>query len=208
MSDPRGLVSLLRGFFEAEGFWVDLVHDILFVIVVVALFSLVSKMAFGLWTPMMAIESGSMEPHIMRGDIVVIQSPDKNGIFTHSYGLESGYVSFGDHGDVIVYHPYGRDDLTPVIHRAMYWVEEGEPMWDGGPPAPHSGYITKGDNQATNKAYDQMGGISYHTPVKREWVVGVACLDVPYIGYLRLAIPVSFYHLHLSSTGGTVDGLA
>lgn len=190
--------ELIRGFLDAEGFWVELVKDILFVVIVVALFSGVSKAALGLWTPMMAIESGSMEPHISKGDIVVIQSPDRVEIRTFREGKKTGYTSFGGYGDVIVYRPYGREDLTPVIHRAMYWVEEGEPMWQGGPPAPHSGYITKGDNPVTNEALDQMGGISYHTPVKKEWIVGVARLDVPYAGYLRLAIPVSFPSLHVA----------
>ena len=34
-------------------------------------------------------------------------------------------------------------------------------MWEGGPAAPHSGYITKGDNTVTNQHFDQEGQISY-----------------------------------------------
>jgi signal peptidase len=55
--------------------------------------------------------------------------------------------------------------------------------------APHAGYITKGDNEVTNRYYDQQGQVSYMLPVKEEWVIGVAKYRIPYIGYLRLMLP-------------------
>ncbi len=89
---------------------------------------------------------------------------------------------FNQYGDVIVYRPFGEAARTPVIHRAMYYVNESEPMWPGGPPAPHSGYITQGDN---NFLYDQSSGISQNQPVKPEWIIGVAEIRIPYLGWLR-----------------------
>lgn len=69
----------------------------------------------------------------------------------------------------------------------MYYVEKGEPMWADGPPAPHAGYITKGDNPKTNPLYDQQGSISAYQPVKKEWVIGVARFyRVPFVGYVSL----------------------
>jgi signal peptidase len=68
----------------------------------------------------------------------------------------------------------------------MYYVEAGEEMWPGGPKAPHAGYITKGDNNATNSLLDQQTGIMPNTPIKDEWVVGVVKFKIPYIGKLRL----------------------
>ncbi|VVB64741.1 Uncharacterised protein [uncultured archaeon] len=123
----------------------------------------------------------------------------------------------------------------------MSLVDQGQPMWDGGPKAPFSGYITKGDH---NDRIDQMAGailgianatyiklhkdqliaikpdsmyiekntgviiykspptdlsflnlkngtyvgegISYLTPVKKEWVIGVAKFRIPIVGYVRL----------------------
>ena len=38
------------------------VSDILFVVVVIGVISAVSQLALGLWTPMVAVESGSMVP--------------------------------------------------------------------------------------------------------------------------------------------------
>ncbi len=69
----------------------------------------------------------------------------------------------------------------------MYWVDIGDPMWTNGPPAPHAGYITKGDNIDTNKQVDQATSISKLQPVKEEWIIGVARWKIPLIGQVSLA---------------------
>lgn len=130
-----------------------------------------------------------MMPHIRIGDYIFIKSTDRTKIITYNEGKEMGYSTFDEYGDVILYKPRGREDITPIIHRAMYYVEEGRPMWPGGPSAPFAGYITKGDNQKTNPAYDQQGSISQHIPVKPEWVIGVARFDrIPLLGCVPLAL--------------------
>ncbi|MCQ1535974.1 S26 family signal peptidase [Methanosarcina sp. KYL-1] len=171
---------------EEENFWVSLGKDMLSVIAVLITFMVLSKLAFGLWTPMVAVESGSMEPHMQVGDIIFIKNIDRVNLVTNEEGASSGYMSFGDYGDVILYRPYGQEGVTPIIHRAMYYVEAGQPMWENGPIAPYSGYITKGDNPVTNKHFDQEGQISYHVPVKEEWVIGTAQYRIPYAGHVRL----------------------
>ncbi len=177
----------IKEFNESENFWVGLLRDFLFVISVVVIFASLSKIALGLWTPMIAVESGSMIPHIQIGDIVFIEGVDRAEIITYQEGKKIDYKSFNDYGDVILYKPYGREGVTPVIHRAMYYVEKGEQMWANGPPAPYAGYITKGDNNKTNPAFDQQGSISYMQPVKKEWVIGVARFyRVPVLGYVSL----------------------
>ncbi len=65
----------------------------------------------------------------------------------------------------------------------MYYVEAGKPMWSGGPIAPHTGYITKGDH---NKVIDQYGLCT--VPIREEWVIGVARYRIPYAGHVRLAV--------------------
>ncbi|MDH7596557.1 MAG: S26 family signal peptidase [Methanothrix sp.] len=225
------------------------VRDIIFVVVVVGGVSLVSQALLGLWTPMVAVESGSMVPNMNIGDIIIVQGISRTDVITWEEGEAKGYRSFNNPGDVILYRPYGKkklgvldiipgilgigsggDKATPIIHRAMRWVEKGEPMWEGGPPAPFAGYITKGDH---NEVIDQMAGrilgvpnysyirehperfretadgilvdretglviysqgntsyvtdgISYLTPVRKEWVIGVARYRIPYVGYIRL----------------------
>ncbi len=181
------LLEKIKKFYSSDNFWAGMLRDVLFVIAVVAVFASVSRVALGLWTPMVAVESGSMIPHIQIGDIILVEGIDRTDIVTYLDGKQSNYTSFDEYGDVILYRPYGRDGATPIIHRAMYYVEKGEPMWNDGPPAPHNGYITKGDNSKTNPLYDQQGSISYLQPVKKEWVIGVARFyRVPVLGCVSL----------------------
>jgi len=130
------------------------------------------------------IGSNSMNPNMQSGDLILVQSSQLVDIKTYEDSKLLDYKSFNDYGDVIAYKPFGKERSSPIIHRAMYYVEEGKPMWINGPPAPHAGYITKGDNVKTNPSYDQQGGISYNQPVKNEWIIGVAKVRDPYLGYL------------------------
>lgn len=177
----------IRKFNNSENFGIGLLRDLLFVISVVAIFSSVSYITLGLWTPMVAVESGSMIPNIQIGDIIFVESISRADITTYVEGKNKDYTTFGEYGDVILYRPYGREGVTPIIHRARYYVEKGEPMWTGGPPAPHAGYITKGDNARTNPSFDQQGSISYNQPVKKEWVIGRARFSrIPLLGCISL----------------------
>jgi signal peptidase len=148
------------------------------VAVVALLFAVVSVHLLGIsaW----AIESGSMEPNMYIGDLVFTRNVPSTGIVTHEDGAISGYKTFGDYGNVILYRKYGRTADAPIIHRAIYQVGAGGPMWEGGPIAPQAGYITKGDN---NYVIDQYSLCT--EPIRDEWVIGVACFRVPYVGYVR-----------------------
>ena len=97
----------------------------------------------GNWPPMVVIESGSMEhtdnplyeepgfTHIGTidtGDLVVVKEAKKSDIVTYLQGKKTDYKKYGDYGDVIVYYKNGIKEVdgspvTPVIHRAMAWVE-------------------------------------------------------------------------------------
>jgi signal peptidase len=186
---------------------VDVVREVL---ISVGGVLLVGGMLFafsGVWPPLVAVESGSMEPHMYKGDLVFVAesgryAPDAAtaGVVTHRQGRETGYWSFGDHGNVIVYQPDGQG-TTPVIHRVrMYveagedWVQRADPQYLGSVdscsdlsddvcPAPHDGYITLGD---ANPQYDQVSGLS--TVVRPEWVRGNAKVRVPKLGCIRLEI--------------------
>ncbi|SEA17955.1 signal peptidase, endoplasmic reticulum-type [Haloplanus vescus] len=160
----------------------------------------------GVWPPMVAVESGSMEPHMQKGDLVFITdtgrfTPDAahndTGVVTRDAARETGYWKFGAHGSVVVYDNPTRGG-PPVIHRAQFWVSEGENWYDRANPeyvtapdcdampncpAPNAGFVTKGD---ANGQYDQVNGIS--EPVKPEWIVGVARVRIPYLGWVRLGV--------------------
>jgi signal peptidase len=160
----------------------------------------------GIWPPMVAVESGSMEPHMHKGDLVFITDTgrfapdaayDGTGVVPLEQARETGYWKFGDHGSVIVYDNPKRGG-PPVIHRARFWVSAGENWYDRADPAhvdadsctemrncpaPNAGFVTKGD---ANARYDQVNGLS--EPVKPAWIVGVARVRVPLLGWVRLGV--------------------
>jgi len=54
------------------------------------------------------------------GDMMLVRSAGKTDIVSYVEGSQSGYESFGDYGDVIVYYRSGNN---PVIHRAFIWLD-------------------------------------------------------------------------------------
>jgi signal peptidase len=97
------LKDKIKKFNKSENFWIGILRDFLFVISVVVVFASISKIALGLWTPMVAVESGSMIPHIKIGDIIFIQSIERTEIITYETGNKTGYKYFDIYGDVIMY---------------------------------------------------------------------------------------------------------
>jgi len=166
-------------------FWKGLLKDVVFALAVVVVMAGALFAYAGTCPPFVTVDGQSMLPNLRQNDLIIIKGLDRTGVETYNSSLSDGHKMFSDYGDVIVYHPYGDPTKVPVIHRAMYWVNESEPMWPGGPPAPHAGYITQGDN---NFLYDQSSSISEDQPVKPEWIIGVAEVRVPYLGWLRSLI--------------------
>ena len=172
------------------------------------------------------------------GDLVLVKSAERSDIITYLAGKQQGYERYGDYGDVIIYYKNGlrgvcsagasldeaecnRQDgewtqATPIIHRAMAWVEVRDngsyylPEVDmefangklvlaeiGLPPgAPltgitQSGYITKGDSVG-NRHPDQLThrdllGQSVQ-PVQPGDIVGMARGELPWFGLIKLKL--------------------
>ncbi|MEI7826992.1 MAG: signal peptidase I [Euryarchaeota archaeon] len=186
MQDP--IRERTKKFWKTDNYWLALLRDIIVAFLVVAVIVSIVYAYSGSVTPLVAVQSGSMEPHINIGDVVLIRGLNRVPVVTYKEGKPIGYKSFDDYGDVIVYRPNGNEHATPIIHRAMYEVKAGDRL-PNNQTAVHDGYITKGDN---NQDYDQpslLGGSPPIEPVKKEWIIGVAKLSVPWIGHLRLALP-------------------
>jgi len=172
----------------------------------------------GVWPPLVAIESPSMDPHIQKGDLVFVMEEERfagpsaqHGVVTADEG--ANYVRFKQPGDVIVYKPDGNGRRTPIIHRAMLYVEEGERWYDRADPdaigaadscaeltncpANESGFITKGDN---NNRYDQVGRSPISDPVEPGWIIGTAEWRIPFLGEIRLG-----WNQAAGWSGGTVS---
>lgn len=170
--------------------------------------ALVAALLFGVtgvWPPVAAVESGSMQPNLHPGDAVVVAEADRfgpagvhdTGVVTYQRGQAIGYTKLGAPGDVVVYAPNGTWG-TPVIHRARFWVAEGENWYDEADkdylwadscaelancPAPNAGFITKGD---AVPRYDQ--AIGFTRPVRPSWIQGTAAVEVPLLGSIRAAL--------------------
>jgi signal peptidase len=209
--DPGdGPLAALRWFLSTDRAGVLFVREAASSALAVGMVGLLLFSVSGVWPPLVAVESGSMQPNMEKGDLVFVMeehrlSPDfatgDTGVVTLADARGNDYRQFGGDGDVVVYEPYGRSGQVPVIHRAHFWVDEGENWYDRANqsvvdadscdelrncPAPHAGFITKGDNEVTNDYYDQARGIS--SPVKPSWVRGTAEYRVPFLGWVRLTV--------------------
>ncbi|SHG54691.1 S26 family signal peptidase [Halobaculum gomorrense] len=159
----------------------------------------------GVWPPMVAVESGSMEPHMERGDLVVVSEPARFGAdgvaagVRPVHGAPADSRTLGARGDVIVFSSPALPG-TPIIHRAHFYVEDGENWYgEANPaylpsgvdscaeltdcPAPYAGFITKGD---ANDRYDQVNGNS--PIVAPDRIRSEARVAIPLLGHIRLAL--------------------
>jgi len=178
-------VDLLKKFMTSKNFWVSTAREFLFAIAAIAVVAGVLFAYSGVWPPLVSVDGLSMFPNMQNGDLILIQKLSPDQIQTYAEAKQAGYTTFNGYGDVLVYRPFGRTDMTPVIHRAMTRVSASQPMWQGSVPAPNDGFVTQGDN---NYLYDQSSGICPNTPVKTDWILGVAKFRIPYLGYVRSLI--------------------
>ncbi len=201
----RGVRWWVHRFRTAQSGPLMIAREVLSSVLMVAAVGLFLFAVSGVWPPMVAVQSGSMEPHMEKGDLVFVVDENRfaddvavqgTGVAPHAVAEEDGYVKFGTNGDVIIYEPDGSTLRDPIIHRAMFWVDEGENWYDEANqeyvradscqelnhcPAPNSGFITKGDD---NPSYDQAQDMS--RPVKPEWITGKAMIRIPALGWIRL----------------------
>ena len=215
---PRSVRDWISWGWHTDRASVAIAREVAISIVIVLLLAGLLFSMSGVWPPLVAVESDSMEPQIMTGDLVFIVEPDRfaadgaiggTGVVPADRANERGHESFGSAGDVIIFAPNGDGNTTPVIHRAHFWVEEDEDWYDrahpdlignaedceelSNCPAPHDGFVTHGDN---NQRYDQVQGQS--GPVKAEWVIARAHLRVPWVGHARLLVTEIIESLRLS----------
>jgi signal peptidase len=84
----------------------------------------------GVWPPLVVVESESMQHSddtsyigvIDTGDLVMVKETSGfDDVVTYVKGSNTGYATYGDYGDVIIYRPYGMD-VTPIIHRPLLMI--------------------------------------------------------------------------------------
>ena len=149
----------------------------------------------------------------------------RDDITTWAEGKEKGYKTYGEFGDVIIYDKNGKGGTPvihrAIVHIQVNKTREsGDPFtfdvpeWgiynqtkieydipelnlqiNYQPPSGHEGYLTKGDNRATNADIDQESSITdnskYKNPVEQvlfDWVLGVARGEIPWFGLIKLKL--------------------
>ncbi|PSQ53414.1 S26 family signal peptidase [Halobacteriales archaeon SW_12_67_38] len=235
-SGSRGLIGRARWLATTDHEVVAFVREVASSLAIVAAVGLLLFAISGIWPPMVAIESGSMEPNLYRGDLVFVMEEHRfaggaaragTGVVTYQAGANASYTEFDKYGDVIVYEQNGNGRATPIIHRARFWVNDGENWYDEANPeylgtaddceelsfcpAPHAGFITKGDN---NAQYDQVGSFTskaISAPVKPSWITGTAEFRIPWLGEIRLLFGMvttgaSALVSTLGTSGGSIVG--
>ncbi|WP_435073596.1 S26 family signal peptidase [Halorubrum sp. HHNYT27] len=183
----------------------------------VLLVALVVAVAVGAWPPFVAVESGSMEPAVERGDLVVVTSTERfpwGGLTAHEE--PDAPMRLGGTGDVVVFDPPD-GERRPILHRLAFRVSAGEDWTDRADPAlidgdcdaidacpaTYDGYVTYGD---ANGEYDQSAGIA--PVVREEWISAKALMSVPNLGWFRVGIDVAIARLGLLPTVAGLIGIA
>lgn len=116
------------------------------VVVIAALLAGCASIGDSSDAPDLRVASESMEPTFAVGDGLHLQPVEARGdVDTRA---EGGPAHFGALGDVIAFHPQGISTRTPIIHRAMAWVDViGESSftiaWDPAKPCPEGGTATE-----------------------------------------------------------------
>ncbi len=202
------------------------VKDVLTAVIVILIIVAGMFAYTGVWPPMVVIESGSMmhddSPYgkigtIDPGDFTFVKKVNnRDDVITYYQGEKTGYKTYSNYGDVIVYVKNGVGG-TPVIHRAMCWVEVNITgngtfydipelnyyhlsaititelnLRNYDPKVNHSGFLTKGD---ANNGCDQDSSAGIEDElgrkvevVKLEWIVGKAEGEIPWFGGIKLSV--------------------
>jgi len=114
---------------EDEHFWKGLARDLLVAAIIVVVFLAAIYLYTGVWPPLVVVESSSMQHSnqesflgvIDTGDMVFQQAaPTRADVVTYLEGRATGYATYGDYGDVIIFRRAGNP--TPVIHRAIMYI--------------------------------------------------------------------------------------
>src|SRR2546427_1182625 len=107
-------------------------RDLVVAFIIVALVLGAMTLYTRVWPPAVVVESASMQHSdtsssigvIDTGDMVLVQAVrQRSDVTTYLEGSGSGYSTYSNFGDVIVFHPLAYPlDSTPIIHRPMVYV--------------------------------------------------------------------------------------
>ncbi len=111
--------------------WKSWVRDIAIAVIIMVVILASIYLYTGVWPPLVVVESSSMQHSnsasyigvIDTGDLVFVQvAPTRADVVTYLQGRATGYSTYGDYGDVIIFRLARDPGATPIIHRAIMYV--------------------------------------------------------------------------------------
>jgi signal peptidase I len=221
--DPFNYVDILLAklFGEPDQTWKKVLFWIIYLLFAFVFAFLLYKifgLIFGVSMPFATVVSGSMEPSFYRGDIIIIKSPtnlksevaviDENIAnqdikdFAKMYYEPNSYGLYQIDRIVIDNQTYSLNDIVsknnsviiypsntrgiPIIHRVALTIEANDGTF----------YITKGDNNKTNRIIDEdcnidengipQNGCLHMYPIANKEIIGKKIGRIPYLGYIKL----------------------
>ncbi|MBW3583108.1 MAG: S26 family signal peptidase [Euryarchaeota archaeon] len=145
-------------------------------------------------SPLVVVESGSMmHPAqanyghvgtIDPGDLIFVKRVDSAEDVVSAHGaLATGSAAdqlggggrdgYGGHGDVVIYHKYGRGQEVPIIHRAITWVEVHD-----------QGIDQNGSRILSFDYHDELGRWLTDQPSVTLWNMGIIDMKFPTSGFV------------------------
>jgi signal peptidase I len=196
--EPEGAASPFRKtvFWRARDslYFEPLVALAVIVLLLVGLFAYTQN-----WPPVYVVESDSMQHGstdilglINTGDLVLAQKVSNGSIVPYVVGLATGYSTYGEYGDVILYHPNG-GGTTPIIHRAILFL-----VWNSTSSsysAPDLGGLPCGN--APNAVYATPG-----TPGNCATTDLTGTLDLYHVGWRSVNVSLTLTSSGLGSHSG------
>ncbi|MFQ6068813.1 MAG: S26 family signal peptidase [Candidatus Bathyarchaeia archaeon] len=140
------------------------------------------RLAFQSDFPLLAVASGSMEPNLYRGDLIIVQGiSDFSELHVGLYTFPNGTLNPNPGEAVVYYHP--ESDRPPpiylpiagteahlIVHRAVEKNQLENGTWE---------FETKGD-ASWGSSYDPWG------PIRQDLIVGKVVGKVPWLGHIPL----------------------
>jgi signal peptidase len=155
------------------------------------------------WPPMVVVESDSMQHGyndtlgiVNTGDIVLVKKVSvPSSIATYVASEATGYTTYGEPGDVILYYPDGQMGTTPVIHRAILWVDYNSST--GSFDAPSLLDLScPGQYQIDTQA-------GTRTCLNNPWTPVTGTLELHDVGWTDITISIDFSSLAMEPGGPT-----
>jgi signal peptidase len=152
----------------------------------------------GQWPPLVVVESESMMhgdnnmSHlgvIDTGDLVLVQKVESTkDIVTYVEGYLNGHKTYGDYGDVVIYKVNGQTVRTPIIHRAILYLEANADGSSYRVDALRDFPASKWSSSNSADTWDHLTGV----------------LSIYNVGYYSLPVVIDIPHLSMPYVSGYI----